>query len=69
MQKVIVYQFEYFDLPSRSWVLAPDMATEAAIDAIGAVIVRSSALEVESQRVGASGMLRRDTADIIESAK
>jgi hypothetical protein len=63
MQKTTVYSFEYFDRATGKWLLAPDMATEAAITSMGAKIVRDSALEVDATRVAYAGILMRNTAD------
>lgn len=60
MHKTTVYQFEYFDRETRCWAVAPDRATEAAIASMGGVILRDSALEVDSVRVGFAGILRGD---------
>ena len=63
MQKTTVYTFEYFDRTTGKWLIAPDMATEKAIEAMGAKIVRESALDVDATRVAYAGILMRDTTD------
>lgn len=63
MHKTTVYQFEYFDRQARCWAVAPDRATEAAITSMGGVILRNSALEVDSVRVGFAGILRREPGE------
>ena len=60
MAKIPVYQFEYFDRESRTFIVANDLATEAAIKSFGGVVLRATAQVVDESAVAAvSGIVRR----------
>ena len=57
-QSVTVYQFEYFDRASGTVQVAPDYATEASIQSMGANALLETAKEVPAQEITFSGLWR-----------
>ena len=57
MATLTLYNFETFDPVRRRWEKAERMGTLEAIAAIGGVPLRSSALVIESDKVGPDGMV------------
>ena len=60
MQKIWVYRFSYLDRKTGETKTAEDFATEAAIQEIGARILRDTGKQVDANIVGRAGYVIRD---------
>ena len=54
---VTVYAFELYDPVRRAWSRAPGLATLEAIERMGGVAIRRSAVHVEAAQLDADGRL------------
>jgi len=55
---VTVYEYEKFDPRTRQWRKVESMATAEAIERIGGVMLRLTALVVDASRVDDTGVLK-----------
>ena len=55
MPTVIVYQYEHFDRLTRMFSRGPGYATKEAIDAMNAVVLSDTGVEVDASHVNAAG--------------
>lgn len=56
-EPVVVYEFEVYDIASRSWRRDLRRATLEAIAVIGGVALKSTALAVDASRVDGDGFV------------
>jgi len=57
MEPVTVYEFEVFEPAVRQWVRSPRVGTLEAIQSVGGVPLRSSAMVVSPDRVDERGFV------------